>query len=119
MRTLRQLQEKMEGIWGDYFAPGNTVSLPAEIMQQHLQKETAALEQQIVKALGLAFGPDSSYMRDFHELKLATATSGSFMNVQLFLDTCLAALLAEPVGPATNQPFAVVHERPSIHFDRR
>ena len=115
VRTLRQLQEKMEGIWGDYFAPGNTVSLPAEIMQQHLQKEIAALEQQIVKALGLAFGPDSSYMRDFHEFKLATATSGSFMNVQLFLDTCLAALLAEPsVLPRTSPSPSSMSGLPSI-----
>jgi CheY-like chemotaxis protein len=115
VRTLRQLKEKMEGVWSDYFAPGNAGSLPAEILQQHLCKETAALEQQIAKALGLAFGADSSSVSQFYELKLATANSVSFMNVQLFLDTCLAALLPEPaVLPRTSPLPSSMSGLPSI-----
>lgn len=110
---LRHLQEKMEGIWNDYFAPGHERPLPVEVIQRYLRKEAVALDQQVTKALEMAFGMDSSRLREFHELGLPTATSGCFMNVQLFLDNCIVALLPERMlltpTPTSPPPIRGVH----------
>ena len=82
---LRHLQEKIEGVWQDFFADAPGL-LPLEMAQVHLQRATEALDQQIEKALILAFGDDSPPLHQFRAVGLLPASPHSVMDVQLFLD---------------------------------
>lgn len=100
---FRQLQEKMEGVWNDFFAAEQIVRLPTDVIQGHLRKELRALDQQIAKALCYAFGTKCQRLPEFQRLQLSSASSNSFMDVQLLLEQCLVDLQPTPhtVGPST------------------
>jgi hypothetical protein len=89
--TLWHLQEKIEGVWQDFFAevPG---LLSREVTDVHLQRVTEALAQQIEKSLSLAFGDDSRPLHQFRSVGLLPTSPRSLMDVQLFLDSQISTL---------------------------
>src|SRR6476469_1505288 len=89
--TLWHLQEKIEGVWQDFFAevPG---LLPLDVTHVHLQQVTEALAQQIEKALGLAWGDDSRPLHQFRSVGFLPTSPRSLMDVQLFLDSQISEL---------------------------
>jgi hypothetical protein len=89
--TLRHLQEKIDGVWQDFFAevPG---LLPVEVAHVHLQRVTEALDQQIQKALILAFGDDSRPLHQFRSVGFLPTSPRRLMDVQLFLDRQISDL---------------------------
>ena len=89
--TLWHLQEKIEGVWQDFFAevPG---LLPLEVAHVHLQRVTEALAQQIEKSLNLAFRDDSGPLHQFRSIGFLPTSPRSLMDVQLFLDSQISEL---------------------------
>ena len=95
----------MEGIWADFFADGAQAHVCPDVLSEHLHRQLVALSHQITTALQQAFGPDSASLQEFQALPLISGAKGSFLDVQLFLDACVTALLpARSSAPPRGQP---------------
>lgn len=95
----------MEGIWADFFADGAQAHVCPDVLSEHLHRQLVALSHQITTALQQAFGPDSASLQEFQALPLTSGAKGSFLDVQLFLDACVTALLpARSSAPPRGQP---------------
>jgi hypothetical protein len=94
---LRHLQETIEGLWQDFFAevPG---LLPPAVAEVHLQRATEALDQQIEKALILAFGEDSPALHQFRAVGFLPCSPRSLLDVQLLLDSQIGDLQRTRLG---------------------
>ena len=85
---LRHLQEKIEGVWQDFFGEESGL-LPREVAHVHLQRATEALDQQIEKALILAFGDDSLPLHQFRAVGFLPTSPQSLVDVQWLLDSMI------------------------------
>ena len=85
--TLRQLEQQIEAVRQDFMPVVERPQLPSEVTQFHLKREVMALERQIRTALVGAFGEHSRQVSRFRELGFAAATSRSFQDGIVILDS--------------------------------
>lgn len=85
--TLRQLEQHIEAVRQDFMPGQETPQLPPEVTQFHLKREIMTLERQIRTALIGAFGEHSSQVSRFRELGFSSATSRSFLDGMVILDS--------------------------------
>jgi len=85
--TLRQLEQHIEAVRQDFMSVDEGPQLPSEVTQFHLKREIMALERQIRTALTVTFGEHSSQVARFRELGFAAATSRSFHDGVVILDS--------------------------------
>lgn len=85
--TLRQLEQHIEAVRQDFMPAEEGPQLPSEVTQFHLKREVMALERQIRTALTTTFGEHSSQVARFRELGFAAATSRSFHDGMVILDS--------------------------------